>query len=124
MSGTRAPFPPALAQALAARFGERFSIGEAIRAHHGRDESAHPPAPPDAVVYPLIPYGAGSSLEGHLLAVHGGVSIDLSQMNRVLGIDAEDLTATVQAGVLRIQHFDAGDLESQDGELLGIQEVR
>ena len=118
----RRPLPPALGTALRARFGERFSTAQAVREHHGRDESPFPTTPPEAVVfaqstedvvavvdlcrahaYPLIPYGAGSSLEGHLLAVHGGVSIDLSQMNRVLGIDAEDLTATVQAGVLRKQ---------------------
>ena len=52
---------------------------------------------------PVIPYGAGSSLEGHLLAVQGGVSIDLTRMNRVLQVQAEDLTVTVQAGVTRTQ---------------------
>ena len=52
---------------------------------------------------PLIPYGAGSSLEGHILAIQGGISLDLSQMNKVLAVNAEDLTATVQAGVLRKQ---------------------
>ena len=122
MSGTRAPFPPALAQALAARFGERFSIGEAIRAHHGRDESAHPPAPPDAVVYPLtteevaeavrlcrahrvplIAFGVGTSVEGQVLAVRGGVCLDLSRMNRVLAVHAEDMDARVEAGVTRRQ---------------------
>jgi len=51
----------------------------------------------------VIPYGVGSSLEGHLLAVEGGVSVDLSQMNRVLAINSEDLTVTVQAGVTRMQ---------------------
>ncbi|MFP3693437.1 FAD-binding oxidoreductase, partial [Burkholderia sp. SIMBA_048] len=52
---------------------------------------------------PIIPYGNGSSLEGHLLAVQGGVSIDLSQMNRVLSINAEDLTVTVEPGISRKQ---------------------
>ncbi len=118
----RRPLPEALAQALKARFGDRFSVAQAVRDHHGRDESPFPPTPPEAVVfalstedvvaaidlcrahrYPVIPYGAGSSLEGHVLAVQGGVSIDLQQMNRVLSIDADDLTATVQAGVLRKQ---------------------
>ena len=117
-----APLPEALAEALAARFGERFSRGEAVRAHHGKDESAHPPAPPDAVVFPestaevaevvracrahhvpVIAFGAGTSLEGHVLAVRGGVCVDLSRMNRVLAIRAADLDATVEAGVTRKQ---------------------
>jgi D-lactate dehydrogenase (cytochrome) len=108
--------------ALAGRFGEQLSTAAAVREHHGRDESAYPPMPPQAVLFarstedvaallvlaaahrvPVIPYGVGSSLEGHLLAIEGGVSVDLSQMNRVLATDAEDLTATVQAGVTRKQ---------------------
>lgn len=116
----RRPFAPELFTALASAFGQRVSTAEAVRAHHGRDESPFDPQPPDAVVFaestedvrttielcarygvPVIPYGNGSSLEGHLLAVEGGVSIDLSGMNRVLSIDAEDLTATVEAGVSR-----------------------
>ena len=118
----RRPLPQAAIDALRDRFGERFSTAQAVREHHGRDESPFPAVPPDAVVYvhdteevaelvrtcrqhkvPLIPYGVGSSLEGHLLAVQGGVSVDLSQMNRVLAINAEDLTVTVQAGVTRKQ---------------------
>jgi D-lactate dehydrogenase (cytochrome) len=116
----RRPFAPELFTALASAFGQRVSTAEAVRAHHGRDESPFDPQPPDAVVFaestedvrttielcarygvPVIPYGNGSSLEGHLLAVEGGVSIDLSGMNRVLSINAEDLTATVEAGVSR-----------------------
>jgi len=116
----RRPFAPELFTALASAFGQRASTAEAVRAHHGRDESPFDPQPPDAVVFaestedvrttielcarygvPVIPYGNGSSLEGHLLAVEGGVSIDLSGMNRVLSIHAEDLTATVEAGVSR-----------------------
>lgn len=118
----RRPVPDSLAHALRARFGDRFSTARAVCEHHGRDESPFPVTPPDAVVYaestedvafavalcrahkvPVIPYGAGSSLEGHLLAVQGGVSIDVSRMNAVVSIDAEDLTATVQAGVTRKQ---------------------
>jgi len=112
--------PQDLTDALAARFGARFSIAEAVRLHHGKDESSHPPQPPDAVVYaetteevagivglchryrtPVIAYGTGTSLEGHLLAVRGGVCIDLSAMNRILAIRAEDLDATVQCCVTR-----------------------
>jgi len=118
----RRPLPEALASALRARFDGRFSTAQAVRDHHGRDESPFPATPPEGVVfarstedvvdaidlcrahrYPVIPYGAGSSLEGHLLAIHGGVTIDLSQMNRVLAVNPEDLTVTVQAGVLRRQ---------------------
>jgi D-lactate dehydrogenase (cytochrome) len=118
----RRPLPAELVAALRAGFGDRFSTAQAVRDHHGRDESPFPPVPPDAVVYahttdevaqivaacaahrvPLIPFGVGSSLEGHLLAVQGGLSVDLSQMNRILAVNAEDLTATVQAGVTRKQ---------------------
>ncbi|WP_439892066.1 FAD-binding oxidoreductase [Ralstonia sp. 25C] len=118
----RKPIPAAMLDALRARFGNRLSTAEAVRAHHGRDESAYDPMLPDAVVFaqtteevaavaklcfeheiPLIPYGAGSSLEGHLLAVAGGVSLDLSQMNHVLAVHPEDLTVTVEPGVTRKQ---------------------
>jgi D-lactate dehydrogenase (cytochrome) len=116
----RLPFPQMLADALLARFGSRFSITQAIRDHHGKDESSHPPMPPDAVVFaetaeevatvvrlchahrtPVIAYGTGTSLEGHLLAVSGGVCIDLSAMNQIIAIRPEDLDATVQCGVTR-----------------------
>jgi D-lactate dehydrogenase (cytochrome) len=118
----RRPMPPAMLDALKARFGDRCSTAQAVREQHGRDESPFDAPPPDAVVFcestdevaaavrlaaqhrvPVIAYGVGSSLEGHLLAVHGGVSLDLSRMNRVLRVDAEDLTVTVQAGVTRMQ---------------------
>jgi D-lactate dehydrogenase (cytochrome) len=108
--------------ALRALLGDRVTIARGIRDHHGKDESYFPYAAPDAVAFPhtteevrdivnicrrhkvpMIPYGTGTSLEGHILAVEGGVTIDLSQMNKVLRISAEDLDATVQAGVTRKQ---------------------
>jgi D-lactate dehydrogenase (cytochrome) len=115
--------PPGLMAALTERFVERFSTARAVREQHGRDESAYVDAPlPQGVVFarstadivdtvrlvaahevPLIPYGAGSSVEGHLLAVQGGISLDLSQMDRILAIHPEDMTVTVQPGVTRSQ---------------------
>ncbi|MFT3813068.1 MAG: FAD-linked oxidase C-terminal domain-containing protein [Acidovorax sp.] len=116
------PVPQALLDALAARFGAQCSTALSVREQHGRDEGALQAPPPAAVVFaqstrdvqdavrlasahatPIIAYGAGSSLEGHLLAVQGGISIDLSQMNRVLSVDADDLTVTVQPGITRKQ---------------------
>jgi D-lactate dehydrogenase (cytochrome) len=118
----RRPVPAAMLAALQARFGERCSTATAVREQHGRDESTYPMTPPEVVVFcestddvaaavtlanhhavPVIPFGVGSSLEGHLLAVQGGVSIDVSRMNRVVQVNAEDLTVTVQAGVTREQ---------------------
>jgi D-lactate dehydrogenase (cytochrome) len=114
--------PPALIEALKARFGERCSTALVVREQHGRDESSFQVPPPAAVVFaestqdvadavrlasqydaPVIPFGVGSSLEGHLLAVQGGISIDVARMNKVLSINAEDLTVTVQPGVTRKQ---------------------
>ena len=112
--------PQALIDALQARFGAQCSLAQAVREQHGRDEGSLQAPPPSAVVFaestqdvadavklasqyevPVIPYGAGSSLEGHLLAVQGGISIDVSRMNQVLSINAEDLTVTVQPGITR-----------------------
>ncbi len=118
----RRPLPDRMLLALRERFGERCSTTAAVREQHGRDESPFPVTPPDAVVFcestddaafvvrlaaehavPVIPFGVGSSLEGHLLAVQGGVSLDLSRMTRIVRVNAEDLTATVEAGVTREQ---------------------
>ena len=116
------PIPAAMLEALRERFGERCSTALALRQQHGRDESVYDVPPPEAVVFcestedvafvvrqaarhavPVIPFGVGSSLEGHLLAVQGGVSIDLARMNRIVAVNAEDLTVTVEAGVTREQ---------------------
>ena len=116
------PMPPAMLEALKARFADRCSTALAVREQHGRDESPIDAPPPEAVVFcestedvaevvkladryevPVIPFGVGSSLEGHLLAVQGGVSLDLGRMNRILSVHPEDLTVTVQAGVTRNQ---------------------
>jgi D-lactate dehydrogenase (cytochrome) len=114
--------PLAMAEALRRRFGERLSTAAAVREQHGRGESVYDARPPEAVVFcestdevafvvrlandhavPVIPFGVGSSLEGHLLAVQGGISIDLSRMTKVVAIHADDLTVTVEAGVTREQ---------------------
>ena len=116
------PVPAEMLRALQTRFGTRCSTALAVREQHGRDESPFDAPPPEAVVYcestedvaeivkladryavPVIPFGVGSSLEGHLLAVQGGISIDLSRMNALLAIQPEDLTVTVQAGVTRMR---------------------
>jgi D-lactate dehydrogenase (cytochrome) len=113
---------PALLDRLRRTLGDRLSTSEADRLHHGRDESWHRPRPPDAVARvltteevqevvracaahatPMIPFGAGTSLEGHVGAVVGGVCIDLSGMNAILAVRTADLDATVQAGVTRKQ---------------------
>ena len=118
----RRPLPEAMVKALSERFGDRLSRAQAVREQHGRDESPFEVTPPDAVVFcestadvaaavklaaqhdvPVIPFGVGSSLEGHLLAVQGGISLDLARMNEVVRINAEDLTVTVQPGVTRKQ---------------------
>jgi len=116
------PVPQALLDALAARFGGQCSTALSVREQHGRDEGSLQAPPPAAVVFaestrdvqdalrlasefgvPVIPYAAGSSLEGHLLAVQGGISLDVNRMNAVLAVNAEDLTVTVQPGITRKQ---------------------
>ena len=101
--------------------GDRVSTAPAIRDHHSRGESYHAPALPDLVAFPrtteeisaivgaaaarrvpIVPFGAGTSLEGQVLALEGGLSIDLTQMNQVLRVSVDDLDATVQAGVTNL----------------------
>ena len=112
---------PYLAE-LEALVGERLSTSLAVREHHGRDQSYHQPSAPDAVVFahtteevasivkicarynvPIIAFGTGTSLEGHVAALEGGVCVDLSQMDQVLQVNDEDLDCRVQAGVTRKQ---------------------
>ena len=115
------PLPPVLLDGLRQRFAERCSTAPSVLEEHGRDESAFTHVPPPQVVVfaestgdvadavrlaaahrtPVIPFGAGSSLEGHLLAIRGGISLDVSRMKRIVAVDADDMTITVQPGVLR-----------------------
>jgi len=120
LSPRRRAAPPALLQALSACLGARFTLNAGICEQHGRDESHHAPSAPDGVAFvesteevvsvvqacarhgvPVVPFGAGTSLEGHVAALHGGISVDCSRMNRVLRVSAADMDATVQAGVTR-----------------------
>ncbi|MBP2298123.1 FAD-linked oxidase C-terminal domain-containing protein [Azospirillum picis] len=107
---------------LAALLGDRFTTSLPVREHHGKDESYHAPFPPDGVAFassteevsaivricakhklPIIPFGTGTSLEGGIAALAGGITIDLSNMQQILRVSAEDLDVTVQAGVTRKQ---------------------
>lgn len=107
---------------LSALLGDRLSVSSGVRDHHSHDESWHHPAQPDAVCFPhtteevqdivricakhavpIIPYGVGTSLEGHVIPEHGGITVDMSQMNAIVQVNAEDLDCVVQPGVTRKQ---------------------
>ena len=107
--------------ALKAIVGDRATTSDSVREHHSHGESWHPPGLPEAVVFPtstdevaaivkvcarqrkpIVPFGMGSSLEGHVNAIHGGVSLDLTRMTKVLRLSPEDLDITVEAGLTRL----------------------
>src|SRR3954462_7152796 len=110
------------ARELRQLLGSPASDPAAVREHHSHGESYHLPAPPDIVCFPKttdevaaivkiaaahrlagVPFGAGTSLEAHVNAIRGGVTIDLREMHRIVRVSVEDLDVTVEAGVTRLQ---------------------
>lgn len=118
----RKPVSPDFLSSMKLRFGDQVQLGEAIRLEHGSSEAHFPSVLPDAVVFarstaevvdlvnlcrefevPVVAFGAGTSIEGNALPVRGGVSLDLSRMDRIVDVNAEDFDCTVEAGVRREQ---------------------
>lgn len=116
----RVAVAPDFLAALAERFGDRVQTGEAVRRQHGTSEAHFADALPDAVLFardtddvvalvklctdarvPVVPFGAGTSIEGNALPIRGGVSVDLSRMEAIVAVNAEDFDCTVQAGCRR-----------------------
>jgi D-lactate dehydrogenase (cytochrome) len=123
------PTPTVLQSAIESAFrdlrsflGDRVTAALAAREHHSRGESSHTPGLPDLVCFPqstdevsrivavsarynlpMVPFGAGTSLEGHVHAVRGGLCLDMRQMNSVVRVSVEDMDATVEAGMSRLQ---------------------
>ena len=121
ITSSRAPIAQAIVE-LKARLGARATDAAAVREHHSHGESYHAPALPDVVCFPastdevsaiaaisarygvpIVPFGAGTSLEGHVNAIHGGITIDLREMKQIVRVSVDDLDATVEAGVTRLQ---------------------
>jgi D-lactate dehydrogenase (cytochrome) len=107
---------------LRQRFGDRLQTGAEIRRQHANTITWIPNQPPDAVIWvenaeevrtivdvarthrvPIIPFGAGTSLEGHINAPRGGLSVDFTRMNRIIAVNERDLDAVVEPGVSRKQ---------------------
>ncbi len=122
MSANPAALDEEFLNALRGTVEQRLSTSLAVREQHGRDESYHEGRAPDAVVFPhsteeiceivklcaahsvpVIPFGTGTSLEGHVAALHGGVCLDVSEMNEIIHVNSEDMDVTVQPGVTRKQ---------------------
>ncbi|MBS0475156.1 MAG: FAD-binding protein [Proteobacteria bacterium] len=116
----RRPLPEGFLDRLAARFGDALQTGEAVRAAHGASETHFATMLPDAVIFagstqdvvdtvnlcraagvPIVPFGAGTSIEGNASPVHGGISLDLTRMDRVLMVNAEDFDCVIEPGVRR-----------------------
>ena len=121
ITSSGAPIADAIAE-LKARLGPRATDAAAVREHHSHGESYHAAAAPDVVCFPesteevaaiaaisaryavpIVPFGAGTSLEGHVNAICGGITVDLREMKEILRVSVDDLDATVQAGVTRLQ---------------------
>ena len=118
----RKPLPSGFLDRLEARFGDALQTGMAIREQHGSSETHFEAMLPDAVVFaqntgdvvalvnlcsaadvPIVPFGAGTSIEGNAAAVVGGISLDMTRMDAILAVNSEDFDCVVQPGVRREQ---------------------